>query len=325
MADVLARKGRGFCMPLSVLILAQDASAAEKQFRVCDERLDLWTIRVPSASASVSAMQIVFVSLIIVAPEVPANQVSELLARIWQWRSIRAASTQRGRGDSSGLAVAAPGRASLPTGSGSAQPSRRFGLATGAPETRSNAYELTAQSGTLRRSGTMYVRRTGLIIELILTGALALGCSHAKPEADPRLNLAGRAQANPSPKEKTSSVAQTASEDTSARQGPNERAVYFPFDSARIEDGDKPALQAVAREAKGSRIRIEGNCDERGTTEYNLALGDRRARSAAEYLERLGVPARRIDFVSYGSERPKDPGHDNAAWARNRRDDIFIR
>ena len=167
----------------------------------------------------------------------------------------------------------------------------------------------------------MYARRTALMIELVLTGAIGLGCSHARPQADPRPNLATRTHA----REKTSTVAQTVSEDTTASQGPNERAVYFPFDSARIEDGDKPALQAVAREAKGSHVRIEGNCDERGTTEYNLALGDRRARSAAEYLERLGVPARRIDFVSYGSERPKDPGHDNAAWAKNRRDDIFIR
>ncbi len=170
----------------------------------------------------------------------------------------------------------------------------------------------------------MYARKTALIIETVLTGVLAVGCSHAKPQADPRPNLEGRAQASQSPKKKTSALAQKASQDTTASQRPNQRAVYFPFDSARIEDGDRPTLQAVAGEAKGSRIRIEGNCDERGTTEYNLALGDRRARSAAEYLERLGVPAQRIDFVSYGSERPKDPGHDDAAWARNRRDDILI-
>ena len=87
MADALAHKNRGFRMPLSVLILAQDATVADSLFRVCEERLDLWAIRVPSVSASMSAMQIVFVSLIIVAPEIPANQVSDLLARIWQWRS----------------------------------------------------------------------------------------------------------------------------------------------------------------------------------------------------------------------------------------------
>jgi len=99
----------------------------------------------------------------------------------------------------------------------------------------------------------------------------------------------------------------------------------FQLDSAQIADHDKPALQAVARAAKDNRVRIEGNCDERGTTEYNLALGDRRARAAADYLERLGVHAQKIDFVSYGSERSKDPGHDDAAWAKNRRDDVFVR
>jgi peptidoglycan-associated lipoprotein len=171
----------------------------------------------------------------------------------------------------------------------------------------------------------MYVRRTALIVELVLASAMELGCSHAKPQADTSPDLAGRPQSNRAQGEKASGAAKTASEDSAASPGQNEHAVYFPFDSARIEDGDKPALQAVAREAKGSSIHIEGNCDERGTTEYNLALGDGRARAAAEYLQRLGVPARRIDFVSYGSERPKDPGHDDAAWAKNRRDDISIR
>jgi peptidoglycan-associated lipoprotein len=84
-------------------------------------------------------------------------------------------------------------------------------------------------------------------------------------------------------------------------------------------------LQAIAREAKGSRIHIEGNCDERGTTEYNIALGENRARAAARYLEHLGVSSTRIDYVSYGSERPKDLGHDDAAWAKNRRDDLVLR
>lgn len=87
MADALARKGSSFHTPLSVLVPAQDGALADNLFRVCDERLGLWTIRVPSVSASVSAMQIVFISLIIIAPEIPANQVSELLARVWQWRS----------------------------------------------------------------------------------------------------------------------------------------------------------------------------------------------------------------------------------------------
>jgi peptidoglycan-associated lipoprotein len=168
----------------------------------------------------------------------------------------------------------------------------------------------------------MQTTKTALITELVVGIALGLGCSHATPQT--RSNLAGHAQLSPSPREKTSGTSEKAS-DGSANQDANEHAVYFQLDSAQIADHDKPVLQAVARTAKGSHIRIEGNCDERGTTEYNLALGDRRAQAAADYLKRLGVPAKKIDFVSYGSERPKDPGHDDAAWAKNRRDDVFVR
>jgi peptidoglycan-associated lipoprotein len=72
-------------------------------------------------------------------------------------------------------------------------------------------------------------------------------------------------------------------------------------------------------------VRIEGHCDERGTVEYNLALGDRRARAAKEQLVSLGVPAGRLRTISYGKERPSDPGHGEAAWAQNRRAEfVFI-
>lgn len=102
-------------------------------------------------------------------------------------------------------------------------------------------------------------------------------------------------------------------------------AIYFDFDSALLRNDARPELQQVAQEArKAKAIRIEGNCDERGTTEYNLALGDARARSAATYLERLGVRKNKIATVSYGNERPKVPGHDESAWSQNRRDDFRI-
>jgi peptidoglycan-associated lipoprotein len=102
-------------------------------------------------------------------------------------------------------------------------------------------------------------------------------------------------------------------------------AIYFDFDSALLRNEARPELQKVAQEAKRAKaIRIEGNCDERGTTEFNLALGDARARSAATYLERLGVRKNKISTVSYGSERPKITGHDESAWSQNRRDDFRI-
>jgi peptidoglycan-associated lipoprotein len=169
----------------------------------------------------------------------------------------------------------------------------------------------------------MQTTKTALMIELTIGLALALGCSHAKTQTDQ--NLAGRTQLSASPRQKATAPSKTSAEDTTSNQGANEHAVYFQLDSAQIAERDRLTLQAIARDAKGSHIRIEGNCDERGTTEYNLTLGDRRAQSAAKYLEQLGVPATRIDYVSYGSERPKDSGHDDSAWAKNRRDDIFVR
>jgi peptidoglycan-associated lipoprotein len=72
------------------------------------------------------------------------------------------------------------------------------------------------------------------------------------------------------------------------------------------------------------KVRIEGHCDERGTNEYNLALGERRANSAFKYLNALGVSADRMSTISYGEERPADPGHNEAAWAKNRRDEFKL-
>jgi peptidoglycan-associated lipoprotein len=72
------------------------------------------------------------------------------------------------------------------------------------------------------------------------------------------------------------------------------------------------------------KIQIEGHCDERGTSEYNLALGERRANSAKKYLISLGMPADRISTISYGKEKPLDPGHNEEAWSKNRRDHFII-
>jgi peptidoglycan-associated lipoprotein len=103
--------------------------------------------------------------------------------------------------------------------------------------------------------------------------------------------------------------------------------IHFDFDKSLIKDGDKPTLQKIAEYLKQhprSKIRIEGNCDERGTAEYNMALGERRADSARKYLINLGVPAGKILTVSFGKEKPVDPGHSEDAWAKNRRDHFDI-
>jgi len=98
--------------------------------------------------------------------------------------------------------------------------------------------------------------------------------------------------------------------------------VYFDFDSYSLSSEAKGTLESNANELKAisaGTITIEGHCDERGTKAYNLALGEKRANAAKDYLVALGVNASRINTVSYGKERPFADGHDESAWAKNRR------
>jgi peptidoglycan-associated lipoprotein len=103
--------------------------------------------------------------------------------------------------------------------------------------------------------------------------------------------------------------------------------VFFEYDSSQIEGPGQQILQATAARLRANPtwlITIEGHCDERGTAEYNLALGERRAVAARAYLVSLGISADRLRTVSYGKEFPFDPGHDEAAYARNRRAHFVI-
>jgi peptidoglycan-associated lipoprotein len=98
--------------------------------------------------------------------------------------------------------------------------------------------------------------------------------------------------------------------------------VHFALDSSEIAEPDRPLLERAARCLRASRVMhftIEGNADERGTEEYNVALGDRRAQSVAHYLEKLGATADQLKTVSYGKENPMCQEHDEACWAKNRR------
>jgi peptidoglycan-associated lipoprotein len=100
------------------------------------------------------------------------------------------------------------------------------------------------------------------------------------------------------------------------------RTFYFGFDQAVIGPDDLASLEMHATVMRNNRDRsvvIEGHCDERGTREYNLALGERRADAIRAYLTSAGVSPRQIETVSYGEERPEDSGHAEASWARNRR------
>jgi peptidoglycan-associated lipoprotein len=103
-------------------------------------------------------------------------------------------------------------------------------------------------------------------------------------------------------------------------------AVLFDYDSARIRPSEDSKLEAVAAYLKANpgKLVIEGHCDERGTAEYNRALGERRALAARDALVKLGVDASRMSTISYGKDRPVDPGHDETAWAKNRRCEFVV-
>ena len=98
--------------------------------------------------------------------------------------------------------------------------------------------------------------------------------------------------------------------------------IYFEFDKYDIRQVDAEILKgnaALLVKFPNVKIQIEGHCDERGTVEYNLALGERRANSTKNYMISLGISGNRISIISYGKERPFDPGHNEDAWAKNRR------
>ncbi len=97
--------------------------------------------------------------------------------------------------------------------------------------------------------------------------------------------------------------------------------VYFAFDSYALTEQSKSVLRsnAAAIKEKSLRVEIEGHCDERGTNEYNMVLGAKRARAALDYYVALGVPTSSLSTVSYGEELPLDPRHSEDAWAKNRR------
>ena len=107
------------------------------------------------------------------------------------------------------------------------------------------------------------------------------------------------------------------------------RDAFFNYDESTLDEAAQSALNASAtwlKSAEGAayKLLLEGHCDERGTEQYNLALGDRRANIARDYLVTLGVEANRIRTVSYGEERPFEEGHDDNAWAQNRRAHLVL-
>jgi peptidoglycan-associated lipoprotein len=109
---------------------------------------------------------------------------------------------------------------------------------------------------------------------------------------------------------------------------PETKTVYFDYDTAELRADSRDTLKANAEYLKSNQdlnVLVEGYCDERGTVEYNLALGQKRASAVREYYGQLGVPLSRIGTISYGAENPVDAGHNESAWAKNRRAETKVR
>lgn len=155
----------------------------------------------------------------------------------------------------------------------------------------------------------------------LLAGTVALAaCSKKAPEELPPPPVETTAEAPVTTTAPTGPVVGSQEHFVDAVNGQN--VIYFDTDRYNIDSADAAALQTQAQylgQYRQIRITIEGHADERGTREYNLALGERRANAAKNYLVGLGVDANRISTVSYGKERPVALGSNEAAWAENRR------
>jgi peptidoglycan-associated lipoprotein len=180
------------------------------------------------------------------------------------------------------------------------------------------------------------------LLALVVTVAVALGAASCQkkaaktvPEAPtapaetappPRAEITQPA-AEPFPKTDVDKVEVETSIDDLNRQGVL-KTIYFGYNSEAIDDTAKATLQANAAWLKSHNkymVEIGGHCDERGSIGYNVALGDRRATATKTYIAGLGVAAGQLVAVSYGEEKPADPGHDEAAWSKNRRAEFTIK
>jgi peptidoglycan-associated lipoprotein len=171
--------------------------------------------------------------------------------------------------------------------------------------------------------------RSKLVIQTVVLVAVAVlsltGCKNPPWKKKPAPGGPGAETAVP-PLDSATGIAAADRVDMGNAQRGQFAAVLFDYDSARIKPSEYGKLQAVATALKGNskKLVVEGHCDERGTAEYNRALGERRAQATREELVKLGLPANRISTVSYGNEQPLDPNHDETAWSRNRRCEFAV-
>ncbi|MDA8428306.1 MAG: peptidoglycan-associated lipoprotein Pal [Geobacteraceae bacterium] len=167
--------------------------------------------------------------------------------------------------------------------------------------------------------------------EAVKTEEPAPATIKAEPvKAEPATTEAAKPVQEPSAKIEENKIVPAKTAEPAATPAPESvlETVYFDFDKSDLSQDARNVLsknaETLLKSMKDAKIKIEGNCDERGSAEYNLALGERRAKSAQQYLLTLGVQPDRLSIISYGKEKPAVDGHDEAAWAKNRRDDFVI-
>jgi peptidoglycan-associated lipoprotein len=184
----------------------------------------------------------------------------------------------------------------------------------------------------------MRIARTIIPLAVLLTLGVGVACKKPAPAPEPQapqVEPAPAATDDAEAKRKAAEEeARRKAEEEARRKAEAEAAAYrqaadaalrdinFDFDKSSIREVDKPKLQAIADFMKAypqAKVQIEGHCDERGTVEYNLALGERRAHAAQSYLVTLGTTEGRLSSISFGKERPKVQGHDEETWLINRR------
>lgn len=162
-------------------------------------------------------------------------------------------------------------------------------------------------------------KRFGLVLTLALILATGFGCAKKQVAATPEPAPMG-SEDDPARRAQLEALAR-------AQQIITDAKVYFDFDKFDLKTDSKDVLKQkadVLKKFPAIRVLVEGHCDERGTQEYNLALGERRARAVYEYLVMSGVNAGQLEMISYGEERPAVEGHNEAAWAKNRRGEFKI-
>jgi len=175
----------------------------------------------------------------------------------------------------------------------------------------------------------LFVGITMICLLVTLGAGCAKKTTDAMPASATKVEISDKDgwQSAPAPESRSLTEDEMRAQQREAAQRELGNMIFFAFDSFELTPESREVLNAKAEAMKKYSlftIVIEGHCDERGTSEYNLALGERRAKAAQQFLNQLGIPDNRMTIVSYGKERPFDPGHNEAAWSKNRRDEFKL-